>query len=114
MKRIVYLGRAIKDIAAFPTKAKQRIVTALTMVSAGIRLGPHEFKYISTVGTGVYELRVKAENQYRVFYVVKFDEAIYVLHAFVKKTQQTSDADIALGSTRYKALLKERQERGYE
>lgn len=112
MKKVIYLGRAIKDITAFPAKAKQRIVTALTMVSAGIQLGPNEFKYMSTVGAGVYELRIKAENQYRVFYVAKFDEAVYVLHAFVKKTQQTSNADIALGIERYKALLKERQERG--
>ena len=67
---------------------------------------------MSNVGIGVYELRVKADNQYSVFYVAKFAEAVYVLHAFVKKTQQTPEADIALGATRYKALMKERQERG--
>ncbi len=58
-----------------------------------------------TVGTGCYELRLKIDRQYRVFYVAKFHEAIYVLHAFVKKTQQTSKVDLTLGSDRYKGFI---------
>jgi phage-related protein len=114
MKHVVYFAAALKDIQGFPAKAKQRIVTALATVSAGLNLSPNDFKYMSTVGMGVYELRIKTDQQYRVFYVAKFEEAVYVLHAFVKKTQQTSDGDIALGATRYKSLVKERKEKGYE
>lgn len=114
MKKAIYVGSVQKDIAAFPEKARQRIMTALTAVSAGLELSPKEFKYMPTVGPGCYELRLKIDRQYRVFYVAKFHEAIYVLHAFVKKTEQTSKTDIELGITRYKALLKYRQEKRYD
>jgi phage-related protein len=59
---------------------------------------------------GTYELRIKADKQYRIFYIAKFEEAIYVLHAFVKKTQETSQQDIEKGKERYKALLQYRHE----
>lgn len=114
MKKITYVGSAQKDIEAFPVKARQRIMTALTVISAELELSPKEFKYMPSVGIGCYELRLKIERQYRVFYVTKFHEAIYVLHAFVKKTQQTSKTDIALGVTRYKALLNYRREKRYD
>lgn len=114
MKKIVYVGSTQKDIEAFPSKARQRIITALTVISAELDLSPKEFKYMPTVGAGCYELRLKIDRQYRVFYVAKFHEAIYVLHAFVKKTQQTSKTDIDLGSDRYKALLTHRREKKYD
>ncbi len=114
MKKVTYVGSVQKDIMSFPEKVRQRMMTALTVVSAGLDLGPKEFKYMPTVGTGCYELRLKIDKQYRIFYVVKFHEAIYVLHAFVKKTQQTGKADIELGSARYKALLDYRREKKYD
>lgn len=108
MKPVIYLGSAKKDIETFSPKAKQRAVTALTAISAGLNLNPQEFKYMPTVGMGVYELRIKVDKQYRIFYVAKFDEAVYVLHAFSKKTQQTPDKEIQLGAYRYKALINHR------
>ena len=114
MKKVTYIGSVQKDITAFPEKARQRIITALTALRAGLELSPKEFKYMPTVGTGCYELRLKIDRQYRVFYVAKFSEAIYVLHAFVKKTQQTSKTDIELGASRYKALSNYRRENKYD
>lgn len=61
------------------------------------------------VGPGVKEVRVHGRNEYRVMYVAKFVEAVYVLHTFVKKTQQTAKADIDLARTRYKQLIAARQ-----
>ncbi len=64
---------------------------------------------MSTVGAGVKEIRVKdADGIYRVMYVAKFEEAVYVLHCFQKKTEQTSLKDIALAKKRFKELLQER------
>jgi phage-related protein len=63
---------------------------------------------METVGAGVKEIRIRVEQAYRVFYVAKFGEAVYVLHAFVKKTQKTSKADLDLAANRYRALLKAR------
>lgn len=106
MKNILYCGNAQADIADFPKKAKIRIAHLLERLAENLELSPNDFKYMPSVGSGVYELRIKAEQQYRVFYVAKFSEAIYVLHAFVKKTQQTAQRDLEKGKQRYKALLK--------
>ncbi len=67
---------------------------------------------MSSVGVGIREIRIHAENEYRVIYVAKFAEAVYVLHAFTKKTQQTAKRDIALATQRYQELgkLRERHE----
>lgn len=114
MKKTTYVGSVQKEIEAFPAKARQRIMTALTVISAGLDLSPKEFKYMPIVGAGCYELRLKIDRQYRVFYVAKFHEAIYVLHAFVKKTEQTSKTNIELGTSRYKALLNYRRGKKYD
>ena len=50
------------------------------------------------VGSGVMEIRLHGHNEFRVFYVARFAEAVYVLHCFVKKTQATRKADIDLAS----------------
>jgi len=114
MKKVSYVGNVQKDIRAFPAKSRQRIMTALTVISAELDLSPKEFKYMPTVGASCYELRLKINRQYLVFYLTKYHESIYILHAFVKKTQQTSKADIELGATRYKALLNYRREKKYD
>jgi phage-related protein len=57
------------------------------------------------VGPGVIEIRVHEEREYRVFYVAKFEDAVYVLHVFAKKTRKTSLLDLELGKKRYRELL---------
>ena len=61
------------------------------------------------VGVGVIEIRVHAEGEYRVFYVAKFEDAVYVLHVFAKKTRKASSLDIELGKRRYRELLERRK-----
>jgi phage-related protein len=63
---------------------------------------------MSVVGAGVREIRIRDEaGAFRVLYVTKLGEAIFVLHCFQKKTEQTSQADIDLAATRYRDLVKE-------
>jgi len=63
---------------------------------------------MNSVGQGVGEIRIRdADGAFRVIYVAKFEDAIYVLHCFQKKTQKTNPADIALASRRYKELIRE-------
>ncbi len=64
---------------------------------------------MSSVGPGVREIRVHSGQEHRVLYVAKFEEAIYVLHAFEKKTQKTSKADRELARSRLSELLKTRR-----
>jgi phage-related protein len=61
-----------------------------------------------SVGPGVAEIRIHAENEYRIIFIAKFEEAVYVLHGFIKKTQQTSKRDIDLAAKRYRELQQER------
>ena len=61
-----------------------------------------------TIGPGVAEIRVHAKNEYRSIYIAKFLEAIYVLHSFTKKTQQTPKRDLDLAAKRFKELQNER------
>ena len=64
-----------------------------------------------SVGTGVNEIRIRTGTDYRVFYIAKFPERIYVLHAFEKRTRQTPQADIDLASKRLSDLKHARQKR---
>ncbi len=67
---------------------------------------PLNFKPMVTVGAGAYELRVRDDSgAFRVIYVAKFADAVYVLHAFQKKTQKTAKADIDLAANRYRRLV---------
>lgn len=61
-----------------------------------------------SVGGGVNEIRVHADGEHRVLYVAKFEEAVYVLHAFAKKTRRTSKQDIDVAAERLRVLLQER------
>ena len=64
-----------------------------------------------SVGLGVSEIRIHVEGEFRVLYVAKYAEAVYVLHAFAKKTQRTPTQDIDLARDRYRALVSQRKER---
>ena len=78
-------------------------------VQAG--LDPSDWKAFEAVGAGMKEIRIKdASGIYRVMYVAKFEEAIYVLHCFRKKTQVTSKQDKAIASARYRAVVRARKE----
>ena len=71
---------------------------------------PDDFKSMSSIGPGVQEIRVRdAGGAFRVIYVARFEEAIYVLHAFQKKTQKTASLDIELARQRYRSLLEDRK-----
>ena len=67
-----------------------------------------------TVGPGVREIRVHIEGAHRVFYVATLAEAVYVLHAFEKKTRKTAAHDLELGRIRFRSVGKLRQQHGKE
>lgn len=109
-KKLVWLGRSREDLREFPADARQDLGYAIDLLEQGKT--PPDLKPMSIVGSGAYELICQTGVQsvaHRVFYVAKFEEAVYVLHAFEKKTQQTRKADIDLGKQRYAEMLKLRQ-----
>jgi phage-related protein len=110
MKPVRWLGSSLYDIRAFPPHARRDAGHALELLQAG--LDPPDQKPISSVGGGVFEIRVRtAQHQHRVMYIAKFDEAIYVLHAFEKKSQKTAKSDLDLARRRLGDLMRSRQNR---
>lgn len=102
MKDIQFIGRSLESIRDFPDAAKREAGYQLDRVQHG--LDPIDWKPMSSIGPGVREIRIKHEGQYRVIYIAKFEEAIYVLHAFQKKTQKTNKQDIDAAKRALKTL----------
>jgi len=66
---------------------------------------------MATIGRGVKEIRIRdRQGAYRVIYIAKFADAIYVLHCFQKKSQKTSASDLALAKQRYNDLRRKRHD----
>ena len=92
-----------------PDEIKKRLGFQLKKVQLGYK--PDDFKPMPGVGKGVLEIRVQDENggnTGRCFYIAKFEEAIWVLHSFVKKTQKTSQRNIKIGQQRLKQVQEPR------
>ena len=103
MKPIEFLGSSQDDIRAMPAVVRHAIGVELMRVKFGGE--PTDFKPMPSVGAGAYEVRVRdARGAFRVVYVAKFADAVYVLHAFQKKTQKTRMDDIELAARRYRMI----------
>ena len=104
MKLVRFVGSAKDDLSAFPKSARARAGQELFMVQVG--RNPDDWKPMSTVGSGAYEIRIRdAAGAFRVIYVAKFEDAVYVLHAFQKKSRQTSGVDLNLARERYRTAI---------
>lgn len=101
-KDVCFLGSSLENIVAFSDDAKRETGYQLGLLQAGEE--PDDWKPFSDIGSGVKEIRIHKGNEYRVMYVTKFKDYIYVLHAFVKKEQKTRKADIDIAKKRYKEI----------
>ena len=111
-RSLIWLGSSRRDVRSFPELARRLTGFQLRRVQQGST--PDDWKPMPTVGPGVREIRVHIEGAHRVFYVATLAEAVYVLHAFEKKTRKTSAHDLGLGRIRFRALGKLRQQHGKE
>ena len=103
LRPIHWLGSSLHDIRAMPEGARRDIGVELTLVQGGDL--PTDWKPIRGFGAGVMEIRVHQPGEFRVIYVAKFAEAVYVLHAFGKKSQKTPKTDLDLAKRRYAQML---------
>ena len=104
MKSAVFIGRAKDDMSAFPAEAKSRAGHELFMVQVG--RDPSDWRPMKSVGPGTREIRVRLpDGAFRVIYVAVFESAVYVLHAFQKKSQATSRRDIEIARRRYREVV---------
>lgn len=107
MKEIEFLGDSLKAISDFPSEARQAAGYQLRRVQDGFP--PEDFKPMSDIGKGVEEIRVWATaGTYRVIYTARLVDKVFVLHAFQKKTRQTSEKDKEIAKKRFKELMRGR------
>jgi phage-related protein len=110
-KPIDWRGSSLDDIrndAVFPADARKEAGHQLSQVQAG--LDPDDWKPFDEGGQGTREIRISlGDGWFRVMYVAKFPEAVYVLHCFRKKTGETQKKDKQITQARYKAVIAERK-----
>lgn len=103
MKRLEFLGDSLEQLRDFPETARKAAGVQLHKVQQGIE--PSDWKPMTSVGQGVREIRIRDEaGIFRVLYIAKIEDTVYVLHAFQKKTQQTAKRDLDLAATRLREI----------
>jgi len=106
-KALIWVGTSLERLRTFPDAPRREAGHQLHRVQLGLE--PSDWKPLHSVGPGVMEIRIHERGEYRVMYVAKFAEAIYVLHAFPKKTQQTRQADIEMARRNLAEVLRHRK-----
>jgi len=108
-KEIRWVGSSYDDLLDFPHDPRREAGFQLGKVQVG--MAPDDWKPFDDVGPGVREIRIRdGAGIFRVMYVAKFVDAIYVLHCFQKKTEATAKRDKDVAETRYRAIVRERKE----
>lgn len=102
MKLLKFIGSSLDDLRNFPYEARKAAGFELYSVQCGLE--PTDWKPISTIGHGVKEIRIHVLGEWRIIYVAKFEDAIYVLHSFQKKSRKTGKHDIEIARRRYKQI----------
>lgn len=109
-KSVTWVDTSLADLRNFSTDVRREAGFQLDKVQHGEN--PDNWKPFDDVGAGVREIRIAEESgAYRVMYVAKFEEAVYVLHVFQKKTQATSKKDKDLVKARYQKVLERRRKK---
>ncbi len=112
-KPIAWRGSSFRDLTdddIFSLDARKVAGKQLRKVQRGDE--PDDWKPFDEIGPGVKEIRIKLhDGAFRVMYIAKFPEAVYVLHCFKKKTQKTSQHDKEITKLRYRAVIQERSQK---
>lgn len=102
-KQITFLGNSLAMLRGFPESARKQCGVQLHMVQQGLE--PDNWKPMSSIGPGVREIRIRdVSGAFRIIYVTKIGDTIFVLHAFQKKTRQTAKRDLDIAASRLKKL----------
>jgi phage-related protein len=107
-KPVLWLGSSRADLRGFPDDARQAAGYQLSRVQHGE--APADWKPLPSVGPGVMELRIRTGLAHRVIYVAKFAEAVYVLHAFEKRSRRIPPVDLAVAKKRWSDLRRLRRD----
>ncbi len=106
-KPLTFIGTSLDDLRDFPRSARREAGFQRDKIQSGENAD--DWKTMPLVGSGAYEIRIRDDSgAFRVIYVAKFSEAIYVLHVFQKKTPKTAKRDLDLAMKRYQEMTTER------
>jgi phage-related protein len=108
-KPLIWLGDSRETIRAFPGDVRKIAGFQLWRVQRGLE--PNDWKPMPSVGLGAQEIRIHTGAEHRVLYVAKFAEAVYVLHAFEKRTRRTPKGDLDVARQRLRLLINQRARR---
>ncbi len=108
LQPLPWLENSQRAVRAFAPNARHDAGYELYRVQLGDE--PSDWRPFGEVGAGVREIRVHADGEHRVLYLATLPEAVYVLHAFAKKTQRTRKLDIELARARLTDLLRQRKQ----
>jgi len=107
MKPLSWVADTKRHVLDFPEAARGEAGHQLWRVQTG--RDPDDWKPMPSIGSGVREIRIReASGAFRIVYIATLPEAVYVLHAFQKKTQKTEKRDIDLAVARLRTVLMER------
>ena len=101
-KPLKFVGSSLDDLRDFPDEARRGAGFELRAVQNGLE--PTDWKPMRAVGPGVREIRIHVLGEWRVIYVAQWNDTVYVLHAFQKKSRKTSRQDIELVRQRYRQI----------
>jgi phage-related protein len=105
LKPVEFLGDSLDQLRGFPLAVRRDAGFQLDRVEHGLE--PDDWKPMTAIGSGVKEIRIRdVSGAYRVIYLAKLADAIYVLHCFQKKTQETSQQDMDIAKQRFKDLMR--------
>lgn len=102
MKSLNFIGSSLDELRNFPDDARRAAGFELYAIQCGLE--PSDWKPMPAIGHGVREIRIHVMGEWRIIYVAKFEDAVYVLHSFQKKSRKTSQHDIEIARKRYKQI----------
>jgi phage-related protein len=102
MKPLNFIGSSLDDLRNFPDEARKTAGFELHAIQSGLE--PNDWKPMPSIGRGVKEIRIHVLGEWRIIYAAKFENAVYVLHSFQKKSQKTNQNDIELARRRFKQI----------
>jgi len=102
MKSLNFVGSSLDDLRDFPDQARRAAGFALYSVQSGLE--PRDCRPMQVIGPGVKEIRIHVLGEWRIIYVAKFSSAVYVLHAFQKKSRKTDGRHMDLARNGYRQI----------
>jgi|SRR3990170_5809364 len=102
MKPLNFIGSSLDDLRNFPDEARKAAGFELYSVQGGLE--PNDWRPMTGIGRGVKEIRIHALGEWRIIYVAKFEDAVYVLHSFQKKSRKRNQHDVEIARRRYKQI----------